>query len=148
MVHDAGHVSRAQQQLELGLDPARVVGHAGPGDTVRVSHPVVEGGSRRARRLLAELGQHERLAQALRARVHVRVDPAAREAQRGFLAAAARGCCARRQPRVGPEVDGGEVDVGRQVVAHEVAAQRQAVEGIVRQVLWVQEKAPGLVILY
>ena len=101
------------------------------------SHLLVEGGPRRPGGLLPELRQHQRLAQ-FGAGVHVRVDPAPREAQAGFLGAAA----AARQPGVGPQVGGREVDLGHGVVAHEVAAEREGVVGVVRQELCTAKTGP------
>ena len=102
---------------------------------LRQQHLGIECGALRPGRLPAELRKHKRLAEVLRARVHMRIDPAAREAQRSFLGAATAAAAAAGQPGVGPEVDAGKVDVRRRVVAHKVAAQREAVEGVVCQEL-------------
>lgn len=52
---------------------------------------------------------------------------APRKAQHGGMAGASR------QPGVGPQVRGGKVDERQRVVAQEVAAQAQRVEGVVGQ---------------
>ena len=90
---------------------------------------LVEGCPGRASRLLAELGEHEGLGQLAGAAVHVRVDPSARKPEGSLLAVAVG------QPGVWPQVDAAEIDVRRRVVAHEVAAQRQRVIGVVGQEL-------------
>ncbi len=98
-------------------------------------HLFIEGSSRRAGGLLAELGEHEGLGK-LAAAVDVGVDPAARESQRSLLAVGVG------QPGVGPQVDAAEVDVLRRVIPREIAAQRQRVIRIVLQELCTAHTQP------